>query len=295
MAAFTMLHSEFGYSRQESFAQTELLVKTAVKHGGLVFGGYVRDIIIPLTKLNRSLDRLDFKDLDFWFKSHSDAKAFIQSVGLTPSNHETLDKPSGRYPVCRNQHWSHYGGKRFVIVDVMITDFFPVCDFSVNLVSWDGASLAVHKPYDIISHVARNILLEDDLLRNDIIKLFTIGEIHSGLKLYRPGRDDYSLDDLHSYLDTLKPTHETGTSMTSIDRAFYSALIKDREFKSYTLDTIVEQISFNVYDTSHSFSWMAKRGSNYPKFKNIASSVSSRIEQFKNKTLGGYVIKHDEF
>ncbi len=158
MATFKILNSEFGYLYDESFQETERLVSVASKHGGVVFGGYVRDIIIPLKKLGCPLDDLDFKDLDFWFTSKEAAERFIEETGMTPGECETFDNTSGIYPICRGQHWSKYKDNNFVVCDIMISDFYPVCDFSVNLVSWDGTELRVNKPYNILSHMASIIL-----------------------------------------------------------------------------------------------------------------------------------------
>lgn len=280
-----MLCSEFGYSRQEIFDETERLVQIAAEYNGVVFGGYVRDIIIPLKKLNRNLEQLDFKDLDFWFQSKSNAERFIAVSGLTPGQHETFDNPSGHYPVCRNQHLYHYKGKPFVIVDVMITDFYPVCDFSVNLVSWDGYHLKVNKPYDIVSQVVRDLIQKDEEISIARNKLYTIEEIHLGLKLHFPQRNSYTVDDLKSYTDKLFVP--LTTPLTENERKLYLLLIKDYHPKTYTLEQIVEQIKWNVYDTSRSFLWMSQNGSTYSRFYDISLFVARRIDRFKTKVLGG--------
>jgi hypothetical protein len=292
MNTFTILETHFGYSRSDVFDQTELLVKIAAKYGGLVFGGYVRDVIIPLKKLGRPLKNLDFKDMDFWFKNDTNAKAFVKEAGLTPGTHETHENPTGSYPVCRNQHFYNYKGasNAFIIIDVMVTDFYPVCDFSVNLVSWNGEGFTVHKPYDIISHVAREIISKDDELRRNT-KFYTLEEISSGFKLYKPERSEYTLDEMMSYLNLLKNDTFSINLLTNVERQTYLDLIKESEPKSYLLEEIVEQIRNNYYDTSRNFEWMAQKGHEYPKFKRISEFVSHRIYHFKGKKLGGSALQ----
>jgi hypothetical protein len=288
MLSFLSLQTIFGVPRVEVYKQTEILVATAAKYGGVVFGGYVRDVIIPLNKLNRNLADVDFKDMDFWFKNQTDADAFIKASALRLGLHDTNDNPSGCYPVCRNQHIFDFKdvSNAFLIIDIMVTDFYPVCDFSVNLVSWNGETLVVHKPYDIISHVAREIISKDDQLRKTV-KFYTIDEIHSNLKLVKPGRSEYTLDELISYLNSLKIMPLPEILLSDTERETYLTFIKESESKSYLLDQIVDQIRNNYYDTSRSFLWMAQKGSEYPKFNRISQFASQRLYRFKEKKLGG--------
>lgn len=279
MSTFKILGAKYSYSRTESFKETERLVESAGKHGGVVFGGYVRDIIIPVMRLHRSLDDVDFKDLDFWFRDKEGAKAFIISSGLTPIDTPTKD----RYPIDRNQHMSHYKSNKFVVVDVIVSDFFPVCDFSVNLVSWNGTRLEVHKPYDIVSVVANNIIKR----QNKRKRSFTLDEIHDIILSQLPEKSQYTIEELVSCLkmEIISPVEEVE----------YRLLTKSNEFKTYTLDEIINQINHNVYDTSTMFTWMAQKGHQYRMFTLISTHAKRRIEQFEKKQLGGTPIKHGSF
>ena len=292
MSAFRVLQSQFGYSREEILLQTENLVKKADKYGGVVFGGYVRDIIIPLKKLNRSLEYLDFKDLDFWFKSEECAELFINDAKLRKGPHDTKENPSGKYPVCRDQHMSQYKDRDFVVVDVMVTPFFPVCDFSVNLVSWDGESLNVHKPYNIISQVALDVLAVDKKQRS-AIKTLTIDDFNSALKLHVGNKSNYTISDLRCCIDILRSLNGQelhDDPLSDSELAEYQQLTKQQDFtKQYTLDEIVKQIGCNVYDTCGAFLWMSQNGRKYRKFNTIPQFASVRIGQFKTRRLGGCV------
>jgi hypothetical protein len=285
MSAFSGLQSAYNYSRVEIFSYTERLVGIASKHGGVVFGGYVRDIIIPFKEIYRSLDDLDFKDLDFWFKNSSNAEAFIASAGLIPLK----DESSGRYPIVRGQHMSHYKCKPFVIVDVMVSDFFPVCDFSVNLVSWNGTSLEVHNPYDICVVSAHDSIQKDNKLKCSGAT-YTINDIRTGLQLLFPEKSRYSSDDIQSYL-----RHARSDLLSETERAFCEGFIKETKFKPYTLSQITEQIRNNVYDTSKSFIWMAENGHKHRIFELIGMHAANRLLQFKEKRLGGRAPTHGTF
>src|SRR5437763_1982541 len=54
-------------------------VRVARNHGGRLFGGFVRGVVVP-----RMLDpktKVHYKDVDIWFMSKENADAFIQSMG----------------------------------------------------------------------------------------------------------------------------------------------------------------------------------------------------------------------
>ena len=49
------LREKYGYSNTEIFQETERLVVLAAKYEGIAFGGYVRDVVIPLGELGRQM------------------------------------------------------------------------------------------------------------------------------------------------------------------------------------------------------------------------------------------------
>lgn len=109
------------------YAVTEGLVKLAAQYNGVVFGGYVRDIIVPKIKLDVSLSSIDFSDMDFWFKHQVDADNFIKAAQMKSRGvTESSDK---LYPIKRQNCWSFYKNRKFCLVDVMVSSFYPVCDF----------------------------------------------------------------------------------------------------------------------------------------------------------------------
>lgn len=157
----------------------------AGKYNGKVFGGFVRDVIIPTDSLSKSLDELivppnerydvtrivrdvamnlatathakiTFKDVDVWFTKEADAKLFVEEMGAQLGNFNEDDK----FP----RDISHYEFKQWFgvlkqgnlavsYVDIIINEAFPVNDFDVNCVSvryWKdtGGNIC----YDMVCH-----------------------------------------------------------------------------------------------------------------------------------------------
>lgn len=194
--AFKSLNAKYRYEAIEIFEETEKLVMCGKKCGGVVFGGYVRDIIIPLNKLKVPLKSLDFKDMDFWFTSEENAEQFVKEAGLKVqktlyglSGQENYD--DGKYPIKRKQYISKYKGMNFVIIDVVVCNFYPVCDFSVNLLTWDGAKVKVNAPYDV----------------EDVMRQINQGnfdpELCGARKVVKESY--YSLEDIIDHISGLKP------------------------------------------------------------------------------------------
>lgn len=134
-------------------AVTDMLL-VAGKYNGRVFGGYVRDVIVPLL---HSTCPVTFKDVDIWFTAEEDAKLFVEEMGvsLTELNAETHFKETGSVHLTglrddKHARWENgpvlYEFKRwFAIlnrdelalsyVDIIINEEFPVDDFNVNCIS----------------------------------------------------------------------------------------------------------------------------------------------------------------
>lgn len=117
----------------------------ATHHLGTVYGGFVRDYLIP--KKYGDGPR-PFGDIDIWFKDYETMESFVADV----QNHteailiQFTDVPCkqavGVYPsdVVR-MHVSHkYLPHRTLFdLDLVISpDFFPVCDFDINCMTYNG-------------------------------------------------------------------------------------------------------------------------------------------------------------
>lgn len=69
--------------------------------------------------------------------------------------------------------------------------------------------------------------------------------------------------------------------LTDTERKRYLELIKETEFKTYTLEEIVEQLKSKKYDAFPGFIWMATHGKKYDKFEQISKFVQTRLLRWK--------------
>lgn len=126
----------------------EILV-IAGKSDGRVFGGYVRDVIIPRIK-NPSC-RVGFNDVDIWFKRSLDATTFVEAMeSFVKSSNITFRMNPGftiqpgtvHYAFQRTQYHLRSAGPALWIagpalwIDVVVSDICPVDDFDVNCLTY---------------------------------------------------------------------------------------------------------------------------------------------------------------
>lgn len=125
----------------------------AGKYGGKLFGSSVRSLIVPAELLGIPIKNLNPFNLDFWFTDDESANNFVKESGLRFNRRRKddfnpytmkpyLDLPMN-YDLCFNFYY-------LMSVNIYVSLSYPVCDFSVNLLSYDGAGIMVHKPYDVL-------------------------------------------------------------------------------------------------------------------------------------------------
>jgi hypothetical protein len=125
----------------------EKILPVASKHNGQVFGGFVRDILIPYHHLNKKLEECEnFKDLDLWFKTVEDAKNFVEEAGSYLPCKIDFDLSKQGIGQCRNVGLYDFNMFHTVLVngfetpisfvDIVVSDKFPVNDFDVNMMSY---------------------------------------------------------------------------------------------------------------------------------------------------------------
>ncbi len=111
------------------------------KYNGYVYGGLVRDFIVPIFVYGTNSDNLDFKDIDIWFSNQSDSDDFIESLNkgiahLSAQEMDTYDVlegyGAGQKFTRRKFHYS-FNNLPLFMVDIMVSEQLPVNDFSVNL------------------------------------------------------------------------------------------------------------------------------------------------------------------
>lgn len=124
------------------------LIRLASKHGGSVFGGFVRDVIVPLSIGHDSvrneseleaypeIAKLSFKDVDLWFKSRSGMNSFIAEMAgrLAPSTSNW----NSIYPcdLTRMKYSIRPNLPKTVQVDLICSEKCPVNDFDVNCLAY---------------------------------------------------------------------------------------------------------------------------------------------------------------
>lgn len=119
---------------QQTIAKINKVIDIAYAHDGKIFGGYVRDVIIP--RLKDPSRKVYFKDVDIWFADKSKADEFINAMQhkyqiVHMLRHDIKEKDV-IYPFTREQYHLSKNGKCLAWFDVVISDKFPVNDFDVN-------------------------------------------------------------------------------------------------------------------------------------------------------------------
>jgi hypothetical protein len=112
-------------------------IKIASNYEGKVFGGYVRDVVIP--KISNPRCKCEFKDVDIWFKTGIDSDLFINDMKdiydfrIVPEL--SIDDDNYHYKFNRTQY--HLFIEDVVIwFDIVISECFPVDDFDVNYLTY---------------------------------------------------------------------------------------------------------------------------------------------------------------
>jgi hypothetical protein len=131
-----------GYVRDIKLLEDVLTV--AGKHNGRVFGGFVRDVIVP--RLTNPECEVHFNDVDIWFTKQEEADAFIKDVNvflesmentkLYSSEHRVIKPGTLHYTFGRTQYHLYKGEKFVSFIDVVVSDVIPVDDFDVNCLTF---------------------------------------------------------------------------------------------------------------------------------------------------------------
>lgn len=135
-----------------NFIINECLV-IAGKHNGKVYGGFVRDVLVPLTGNNGDYGKTsEWKDVDLWFSNDTDAKAFIKDMGrkLKPVkyDHSLNEKQKNAlYSFPRLQYHLYIWNILVAWIDVCISPTLPVNDFNINHLAFQ------YRPGSISSYI----------------------------------------------------------------------------------------------------------------------------------------------
>lgn len=119
------------------------IVRMASDYGGFVFGGFVRDILIPRFILSEH--KMDFGDVNIWFQSKKHIVNFLNHIrntkgvfSLKPYKNKdtegTVGKVKSTYSLdFDNQYILYFCDMEIAIVNLVASKYFPVNDFDVNL------------------------------------------------------------------------------------------------------------------------------------------------------------------
>lgn len=128
----------------ETLDRVNRCLEVAGKYGGRVFGGFVRNILIPKT-FNQYI--YGYKDVDIWFQTNDAAEAFVVEMGvkLIKLDENPNHKSDISYPFTRQQYILK-GTRDFIcmddnvvdgiIIDVIVSENLPVNDFNVNQLTY---------------------------------------------------------------------------------------------------------------------------------------------------------------
>ncbi len=105
-------------------------LKIATKHNGHVYGGFVRDVIVP--KMVDPKCKVGFKDLDIWFDDQVNANNFVTEMGDSFKEDNVIDGTAYPGGFKRTQYWLIKDSVIMAFVDVVVSTELPVDDFDVN-------------------------------------------------------------------------------------------------------------------------------------------------------------------
>lgn len=128
----------------------------AYKHNGKLFGGYLRDVIIP--RMKDPSCKVLFKDVDIWFTDEYKACDFIEAISKKYDfKHYPRITIGDDYPFTRQQYHLYKDGKCLAWFDVVISKEFPVDDFDVNFLSYYNSSFTSHHKSITVTQLVDNI------------------------------------------------------------------------------------------------------------------------------------------
>lgn len=138
--------SKYGYTHEEIYNEVIRIIKIAATENGLLFGTPVRSFFIPYEFGGFPLNVLKLKCLSFWFTHQENADKFIEKLNVSQSDRYG-------YQDCliieKEGLYLKYKNNPFFYCKIFVSRSFPVCDFSINLCSYDGLNYKTHDFYDI--------------------------------------------------------------------------------------------------------------------------------------------------
>ena len=104
-------------------------LNVAGEYGGRVFGGYVKDVIIP--RLDNPRCVTNFRNVDLWFETQASADEFISKMGSNLKFHKLYNPGKTNNKIVRSRYHL-FGNNICVLLDIIISHNIPVNDFHIN-------------------------------------------------------------------------------------------------------------------------------------------------------------------
>lgn len=127
----------------------------ATKYDGYVYGGFVRDVIVP-KMVDPNCD-VKFKDVDIWFDQRSNVGKFITKMGdkLKMKHHVPPETYPGAFN--RTQYYLIEYDTVLAFIDVVVSNNLPVDDLDINNITF---SINDDKEYYYRESIFNNNLIE---------------------------------------------------------------------------------------------------------------------------------------
>lgn len=167
---------ESNFTRQLSSYQAEVLFSCVNASKGKLFGGFVRSVLDESNK---------FKDIDIWFRTEDDRNDFIKML----SEHQTFTYPFPLWQIASDttvygfdktvgQWLTSSEAKDNAILDLVVSSIYPVNDFTINCLSFDGVNYSSEVNY-----------FDSDEIKVQIINKFGyfLPEFQNKLDLFKNG------------------------------------------------------------------------------------------------------------
>ena len=233
------------------------IISMSKTHGGLPYGGFVRDYIVRKSK---------FKDIDIWFTCLEDAQKFIHNVkneyahtcftdlnqlpqlvfsiikerqnsdddndtnekssneinfeclGLDPTKVPKNNNDESLYPyIVKTLHVIGPARDFGIMVDVVISDTFPVNDFDVNYLTFDGTELKSMHPSKSIQDIVTSIQAQVATITDEYYIKTQTDPIHHGVRLRKFSDKGWTIKGIKE-LSTLNTSTGKMDKVSSITR-----------------------------------------------------------------------------
>ena len=120
------------------FERVNELLRNASEYNGIVYGGYVRDVVSKVVRYDFSATEV--KDVDIWFREERDREQFIDDAlrrGFIKRNNGGGPPNSAGADDVQCYLLVDSFGDTLLWVDLTVSQTHPVNDFDVNFLSWN--------------------------------------------------------------------------------------------------------------------------------------------------------------